>query len=207
MVALLLVLALAGSSPVGSPASGLVGQWESAVRTAGGIGNILEFRADGGVTQISAAMGEADYRLEGEWLRAFWKDPAGKVSEVDTILEFEGDRHFLEKAEDGSESTWSERVGEPVPKAGPLLGQWCSLYLETMPAYREFTAGRMVNRLPITTLRGRYAVEGETLTVQISGQPEGKYPFRVENGLLVIKSRDGSEKQYKRPETTLLKGY
>jgi len=206
MVALFLVLALAGSAP-GSPASGLVGQWESAVRTAGGIGNILEFRSDGSVTQISAAMGEADYRLEGEWLRAFWKDPAGKVSEVDTILEFEGNRRFLEKGEDGNESTWSERVGEPVSKAGPLLGQWCSLYLETMPAYREFTAGHMFNRLPISTLRGRYAVEGEILTVQISGQPEGKYPFRFENGVLVIKSRDGSEKQYKRPETSLLKGY
>ena len=34
MVALLLVLAVAGSAPASSPASGLVGQWESAVDDA-----------------------------------------------------------------------------------------------------------------------------------------------------------------------------
>ncbi|HEY3204015.1 MAG TPA: hypothetical protein VGL03_10185 [Thermoanaerobaculia bacterium] len=191
-----------------NPPGALVGQWESAVRTPGGIGNILEFRPNGTMTQISAAMGEADYKLEGEWLRAFWKDPAtGKVSEVDTRLEFEGDSRFLEKGEDGSGDTWSERVGEPVRGGSPLLGQWCSLYLETLPAYRAFTPDRMFNRLPMQVLRGRYAIAGDTLTVEISGQPPGQYPFRFENGLLVIKSRDGSEKKYKRPETALLKGF
>jgi hypothetical protein len=214
MVALFFVLLLVGASPqANAPVDStsrdrLLGQWESAVRTPGGVGNILEFRPDGAVTQISASMGEADYEVVGEWLRTFWKDPAtGQVSEVDTKLEFEGDRRFLETGGDDNEQNWSERVGEPVGKGAPVLGQWCSLYLGSMPAYREFTAKRMINRLPITTLRGKYSIDGSTLTVQISGQPEGKYPFRFENDLLVIKGRDGTDKQYKRPEVALLKGY
>jgi hypothetical protein len=208
-IALIAVATL--SSPL-DPArdAALLGQWESAVRTPGGVANILEFYADGRVTQISAAMGEAEYKLEGDWLRSFWKDPAtGKVAEVDTRLEFEGNRRFVEKGEEGAEPSEasSERVGELVPGGSPLLGQWCSRFLEMMTSYREFTADRMYNRMPIQTLRGHYSVAGATLTVQIEGQPPGQYPFRFEKGVLVIKSRDGSEKQYKRPECALLKGY
>ena len=65
----------------------------------------------------------------------------------------------------------------------------------------------MYNRLPVVTLRGRYSVAGDVLTVTMQDQPPGEYPFRIEKGLLVIKSRNGAEKQYKRPETSLLKGY
>lgn len=201
------VLALGQPTPVPSPGPSILGQWESVARTQGGIGNILELRADGRVTQISVAMGEADYVVEGEWLRMFWKDPeTGKISEVDTRIEFEGSDRFLEKGEDGGGDAWSERIGEPVRGQSPLIGQWCSIYLDTLTTYREFTPGRMYNRLPIQTLRGRYSISGEKLDVQIDGQPPGQYPFRLENGLLVIRSRDGSEKQYKRTECSLFRG-
>ena len=74
------------------PNAALIGQWESAVRTPEGVGNILEFYPDGRVTQISASMAEADYRLVGDRLVTTWKDLAtGKISEVETQVEFEGD--------------------------------------------------------------------------------------------------------------------
>jgi hypothetical protein len=215
MLALTLTLASLVASPAQSSAPAapsanpaILGQWESGTRTEGGIGNIIEFRPDGRVTQISAAMAEADYSVQGEWLRVFWKDAkTGKVSEVDTTIEFEGSDRFVEKGEDGSGEAWSERVGDPVPGASPLVGQWCSLYLDTLTTFREFTPGRMYNRLPIVVLRGHYATTGDTLTVQMDGQAPGQYPYRLENGDLVIRSRDGSEKKYKRPECSLLKGY
>jgi hypothetical protein len=211
LMALIWLLNSPPAAPDSAPETALLGQWESAVRTPGGVGNILEFYADGRVTQISAAMGEADYKIEGEWLRSFWKDPAtGKTSEVDTRLDFEGNRRFVERGgEESSEppEAVSERVGDPIPGGSPLLGQWCSKYLELMTSYREFTPERMYNRLPIQTLRGHYSVSGDTLKVQIDGQPPGEYPYRFEKGMLVIKSRDGSDKPYKRPDTALLKGY
>ena len=209
LLAFLLVLALgAPPAPTPAPNAALIGQWESVVRTPEGVGNILEFHPDGRVAQISASMAEADYRVQGDRLVTTWKDPAtGRVSEVETHIEFEGNGKFLEKSDDGSGDTWSDRVGQ-APRAGsPLVGQWCSLFLETLTTYREFTRDRMYNRLPVVILRGRYSVSGDKLTVTMQDQPPGEYPFRIEGGLLVIKSRNGAEKQYRRPETSLLKGY
>jgi hypothetical protein len=191
-----------------APGAVILGQWESAERTPEGVGNILEFYADGRVTQISASMADATYSVQADRLRTFWKDPAtGKVSEVETQIEFEGSDRFLEKGDEASGENWSERVGAAPRKGPPLIGQWCSLFLETLTTYREFTPDRMYNRLPVVTLRGRYSISGDTLRVEMQAQPPGEYPFRLENGLLVIKSRSGSEKRYKRPETSLLKGY
>lgn len=189
-------------------ASELLGQWESIARTPEGVGNILEFHPDGRVTQISASMAEADYRLVGDRLVTTWKDLAtGKISEVETHVEFEGSDRFLEKSDDDSGDSWSDRIG-PAPRSGsPIVGRWCFLFLETLTSYREFTRDRMYNRLPVVTLRGTYAVSGDTLTVTIQGQPTGQYPFRIEGGELVIKSRSGDERRYKRPETSLLAGY
>jgi len=57
------------------------------------------------------------------------------------------------------------------------------------------------------TLRGRYDVSGDRLTVTMQGQPPGEYPYRFENGELVIQNRGGQDRRYKRPETSLLEGY
>jgi hypothetical protein len=204
----LAIASIAKPTPTPAPEAAILGQWESAQRTQEGVGNILEFYADGRVTQISASMADATYSVEGDRLRTFWKEPAtGRVSEVETQIEFEGDRHFLEKGDEASGENWSERVGAAPWSGSPLLGQWCSLFLETLTTYREFTPDRMYNRLPVVTLRGQYSVSGETLRVEMQAQPPGEYPFSIDNGELVIKSRNGSEKRYKRPETSLLKGY
>ena len=208
----LLVLALGAPptpTPTPVPGAALVGQWESVARTAEGVGNILEFSPDGRVTQISASMAEAGYKIVGDRLITTWKDPAtGRVSEVETGIEFEGISKFLERGDaDTGGDTWSDRVGAAPRTGSPLVGQWCFLFLDTLTSYREFTRDRMYNRLPVVVLRGRYSVAADKLTVAMQDQPSGEYPFRLDGGLLVIKSRNGSEKQYKRPETTLLRGY
>ena len=209
LVPILVFAFVAAPTPTPSPNASLLGQWESAERTAEGVGNILEFHADGHVTQISASMAEADYRLVGDRLITTWKDLAtGKASEVETQVNFEGNNRFLEKSDiDNSGDTWSERVGAAPAKGSPLTGQWCSIFLETLPAYREFKGGKMYNRLPVVVLRGRYSVDGSVLNVTMQDQPLGNYPFRFEDGNLLIKSRNGSEKKYRRPATSLLSGY
>jgi hypothetical protein len=197
-------------APTPVTADALLGQWESVVRTDEGVGNVLEFFPDGRVSQISTSMGEADYRVVDDRLVTTWKDPAtGRISEVETRIEFEGNQKFLEKGGDEASGgdNWSDRIGDAPPKGSPLSGQWCSLFLESLPAYREFKDGRMYNRLPVVVLRGHYAASGDVLTVTMQDQPPGQYPFRIENGILSIRSRNGAEKQYRRPETSLLRGY
>jgi len=206
-----MIFALLGKpapTPTPAPGAALIGQWESSERTKEGIGNILEFYPDGRVTQISASMAEAGYMVQDDQLLTFWKDPAtGRMSEVETLIDFEGNNRFLEKGDEASGESWSDRVGTAPRSGSPLIGQWCSLFLETLTTYREFTRDRMYNRLPVVVLRGRYSAVGESLKVDMQGQPPGEYPYRLDNGELVIKSRSGAEKRYKRPETSLLKGY
>lgn len=208
LLALALAALLQAASPSAPPAA-ILGQWESAVRNKGGIGNILEFLPDGRVTQISAAMGDTTYEVHGEWLRTFYTDEAtGQVRESEVILEFEGGDRFAEKGADGEAQGYSDRIGRAVPGASPIVGEWCSLFLDMLTNYRQFTPdGKLFVRMPIVTLRGTYKVEGGELTVEIFGQPPGRYPYRIENGQLFIKSRDGSDRVYKRSESTLLKGY
>ena len=81
------------------------------------------------------------------------------------------------------------------------------MFRDTLPAYREFTDGRVYSRLPIVVLRGVYSVAGSSLTVTMFGQPPDEYPFRLEGGLLKIRHPNGTEKDYRRPETSLLRGY
>jgi len=198
----------AQGAPAASPAP-IVGQWESVARNKGGIGNIIDFNEDGTVTQISAAMSDATYQVQGEWLRLFYTDEAtGKVNESDTLVELQGLDRFVEKAEDGSEQSWSERIGPRPSETAPLVGQWCSVFLDTLTSYKEFTStGKAFTRMPFVVLRGTYAVQGPELTVRILGQPEGKYPYRVENGQLLIKNKEGVERAYKRSECRLLRNY
>ncbi len=208
LIAAALSFALSGEPASSLPESALLGQWESVTRTAAGVGNILEFLPDGKVTQVSASMAEADYRLNGEWLQMFWNDKTtGKASEADAQIEFEGSDRLIEKIGEKDNQTVSERVGEPPRDGSPILGQWCSPFLGIFSSYREFTKDRVYTRMPVVILRGRYIAGADSLTVQIEGQPSGQYPYRIEKGVLIIKSRDGTEKQYKRPETSLLRGY
>jgi hypothetical protein len=208
LVTALALLAKPAPTPTPGPGAALIGQWESADRTKEGVGNILEFYPDGRVTQISASMADASYVVDGDRLRTFWKDPeTGRISEVETEISFEGNTRFLEKGDEATGESWSERVGAAPRSGPPLVGQWCSLFLETLTTYREFTRDRMYNRLPVVVLRGRCSVTGDSLRVELQGQPAGEYPFRLDNGELLIKSRSGAEKRYKRPATSLLKGY
>src|SRR5262249_56840918 len=175
LVPLFALLLAAPPAPTPRPNANILGLWESAVRTPEGVGNILQFYPDGRVTQISASMAEAEYRLVGDRLVTTWEDLAtGKISDVETRVEFEGPDRFLEKSDDDSGDSWSERMGEAPRQGSPIVGRWCFLFLETLTSYREFKGARMYNRLPVVTLRGRYEVSGDTLTGTMQGQRPGQ---------------------------------
>jgi len=209
MFSILMAVALAAAVPGQTAVAPISGQWESAIRNKGGIGNILEFSPDGRVTQISAMMSDATWAIQGEWLKTtYTNEESGKLQDSLVKIEYQGFDRFVEKDENDTEQGYSERIGNRPPSDQPLVGEWCSLFLDTLTTYRQFTSdGRLFVRLPVTVLRGTYTVSGDTLEVNITGQPPGHYPFRIEEGRLVIKNRDGAERIYKRSPSTLLKGY
>lgn len=206
MRAAILALLLGAPEPQAPPPE-LLGRWESVARTEGGIGNLIEFREDGSVTQVSAAMGDATYDVTGDWLRTFWRNPVtDKVTEIDAQIDFEGPDLMVETDEKGALLSRLHRMGPRVSETAPWLGQWCHIYMELRPAYREFTSDRMFFRLPVVFLRGTFEAGDGALTVRIPGRPPGRYPYRLEQGRLILISQDGSERIYRRAETSLLSG-
>jgi hypothetical protein len=100
------------------------GQWESAIRNKGGIGNILEFSPDGRVTQISAMMSDATWAVQGEWLRTtYTNEETGKLQESLVRIEYQGSDRFVEKDENDAEQD-TPRGSATVPGASRLW--WAS---------------------------------------------------------------------------------
>jgi hypothetical protein len=201
-------LLLSAAILLAPPISSVVGQWESVERSRGGIGNIVEFRPDGTVSQLSAAMGDAIYRVEGSWLVTSWKDPeSGKSSETVSEISFEGDA-LIEKAGEGENAseTRMSRVGQGPKGRPPIVGKWCYEYLPGVNALREFTEdGRMFWRLPLRPSRGRYISAGDTLSIEMEGSEGKAFTYKVEGELLTLTSKDGGgEQHFRKAQSTLL---
>lgn len=206
MIEILATLAAAAAllSPA-APGQPLVGQWESVERSPGGVGEVIEFRADGTARQVSAAMGDATYKLDGEWLLTFWKDRAsGKVSVLANRIELEG-YELLQKDEQGNLVSRLERAG-PAVEGSPVAGIWCSEDGPGLTTFTEFTqAGDMFIRLPIRELSGRYWLSGDQLAVELEGSSRREFQYRVADDVLTVTPAGGTAKEFRRARATVLR--
>jgi hypothetical protein len=168
------------------------------------VGEVIEFRSDGTALQTSAAMGDATYDLEGEWLLTFWKDrESGKVSVLANRVELEGDE-LLQKDEQGNLVSRLRRAGT-VSRHSPVAGIWCSEDGPGLTTFTEFTAdGDLFIRLPIRTLSGRYWLSGNQLAVELEGSSRRDFQFRVEKASLTVTPPGGSPREFRRTRGTLL---
>src|SRR2546422_5657056 len=72
-------------------APALVGRWDAVTRSAGGIGQIIELRADGSMTHWYAAMVEFTYVVQGSLLiTSFTPATGGAVEQTTTEIRFWG---------------------------------------------------------------------------------------------------------------------
>ena len=183
----------------------LVGSWESVERSAGGVGELIEFRADGTANQISAAMGDATYQLSGEWLITSWKDrTTGKVSVLTSQVALEGDE-LLQKDEQGNLVARLTRAGRGAA-GSPLAGTWCSEDGPGLATLTEFTpAGDMFIRLPIRALSGRYWLSGtDQLAVELEGSQRREFQYKVAGDVLTVTPPGGTAKEFRKTRTALL---
>lgn len=200
-----LALALA-AVPLAARAQGVVGRWESVDRSPGGVGEAIEFRADGTAYQISAAMGDATYEIKDDWLITSWKDrESGKISMLANHVELEGNE-MLQKDEQGNLVSRLERESTAV--TGPAIaGVWCGEDGPGLTTLTEFTpAGDMFIRLPIRALSGRYWLSGaDQLAVELEGSTRREFQFQVAGDVLTVTPKGGAAKEFRRARTSLLK--
>ena len=143
----------------------LLGRWESVTRSAGGLGQIMELRADGTMTQWVAALVELTYELQGPQLTTTFRAPSG-TSEVQSMtIRFEGDLMIQRETRSGAETTLTRKRAGGAQDP-PIVGVWTMPHETGPTAFFLYTPdGRVVFRLPIRAERGRWSASGDQLTL------------------------------------------
>ncbi len=181
-------------------APALVGRWDAVTRSAGGIGQIIEFRGDGSMTHWYAAMVEFTYVVEGPFLiTSFTPATGGPVEQTTTEIRFEGSV-LIQKSKGSALETRMDRKRAGGPQDPPIVGVWSYPHDTGRTAFMLYTAdGRLIFRLPIRAERGRWSVSGDQLT--LGPMPATtRATYRVEGDQLVLTDDQGKQVTYTRAE-------
>ena len=224
-----LVIGLVGLllQPVGAqdPKDSVVGLWLGEMRTQGGLGNWIEFHADGtvevGFGALVGALLDDTYRLEGTTLtlRVF----SGKVTpdgvpvfeSLQKTVQIEGE-HAVVASQWRDDEPVPEirspdeqaalqrlrlpvtmtRVGPATPEAPPITGTWSYKHYTGQTAYETFTrGGKWYLRVPMNQRHGRYTVTLAAVIVQ-SAQQSNR--LTREGDRLISGAADGQHSTYRR---------
>jgi len=224
-----LVIGLVGwlLQPLGAqdPKDSVVGLWLGEARTQGGLGNWIDFHADGtvevGFGALVGALLDDTYRLEGTTLtlRVF----TGKVTpdgvpvfeSVEKTVQIEGEHAVVasQRGDDEPEpemlssdekAAWQllhrpvtmTRVGPATPGAAPIAGTWSYRHYTGQTAYETFTpGGKWYLRVPMNQRRGRYTATPAAVIVQSAQQSDR---FTREGDRLISGAADGQHSTYRR---------
>ena len=181
-------------------APALVGRWDAVTRSTGGIGQIIELRADGSMTHWFAAMVEFTYVVQGPLLiTSFAPATGGPVEQTTTEIRFEGNI-LIQKSTGSGLETRMDRKRAGGPQDPPIVGVWSYPNDTGRTAFMLYAAdGRLIFRLPIRADRGRWSVSGDQLT--LGPMPATRrVTYRVEADQLVLTDDQGKQVTYTRAE-------
>jgi len=149
-----------------TPASSLVGTWEAVARSEGGLGTTMTFGPDNSLSYTVGAMVDFKYRRVRDSL--FIVDPEGRstASRIriahDTLITFRNDGEQRET-----------RVGAFSP-GDSLVGIWTYPHYTGVAAYEAYApAGDLHLRIPIRTLKGTFATQGDSAVLHLPGPGGG----------------------------------
>src|SRR5262245_30827840 len=190
----------------GAPASwaqdsapAVVGRWEAVTRSAGGIGQIIEFRADGSMTHWFAAMVETTYVGQGPLLiTSFTPARGGPGEQTATEIRYERDV-LIQKGPQSATEIRMTRKRAGGPQDGPIVGVWSYPHEAGGTAFMMYTAdGRLIFRLPMRADRGRWSVSGTQLT--LGSTTTTRVTYSVQGGQLELTDDRGKRTAYTRAE-------
>jgi hypothetical protein len=198
MIALLL-LAAAINCPE-PKSSELVGLWESASTSQGGIGHTIEFRPDGTIIEAATVIVDLHYRIVGDRLSVgaeplpLEPDPTGA-----TTLRFEGAR-LLATAPDGT-VVERERLGQAIAGQPAIVGVWRYRHSTGGIAFERYTPdGRVRFRLPMKSSSGCYVPAAKRVTLTMSRkETETRLQFELRGDELTLTGQ-GRTSRYLRDE-------
>ena len=191
-----LVIALA-FAPVMLQANPIVGLWDSARTSAGGLGSTLEFRADGTFVEAATVIVNTYYRIVGDRL-LIDEQPIPQDAQADAAvpIEIAGDL-FRMNIPDGTVIE-KQRLPGSARGQSPIAGVWTYRHPTGAMAFERYTdEGRMHFRLPMTSVRGTWTLNGTELVLVRSTQPETKATVTLTGDALTL-TAGGRGTEYRR---------
>lgn len=150
------------------PSPQLVGLWESADKSQGGIGHTLEFRSDGTFVEAVTVIVDMSYRVSGDRL-ILGEEPTTGAGDPGISFRFESDTFVVEPPE--GPAVRKERIGQREPGQSPIVGMWRYRHYTGAVAFERYTPeGRLHLRLPMSSSQGCYTLAGTRLTLDHSCQ-------------------------------------
>lgn len=158
--------------PVKSSGNKLVGVWESADTTRGGLGAIYEFREDGGLVAGVGALVNFTYDPQ---------DPNLK--------------QLLPESQPPGYDSRPQKIIDGPPGSAPYVGVWKFRHYTGGIAYQWITDdGRILLRVPFPIPWSRYEVKGNKLLVFQKGCPRQEFLFKVTEKTLEL-TKPGKKKK------------
>ena len=178
-------------------ASPIVGLWDSARTSAGGIGTTLEFRPDGAFIEATTVIVNAYYRVVGDRL-LIEAQPISDQPPADAGVSIEiEDDLFRMTGPDGSVIE-KRRLGVRDAGKPPIAGAWQYRHSTGVTAFERYTEdGLLQFRLPMTSTRGRYVLNGAELVMTRPNQPDMKMTLALAGDVLAL-SGNGRTSEYGR---------
>ena len=171
----------------------IVGTWDEAPVARGGLWSSLDFTADGSVTAMVGANTRFDFSVVDNHLTTIFKNPNSGKSEIDkSLIRIQ---HDTLTQDNGSGTVVIMKRVRPA-KSGddPIIGSWTYADYKGAAAFVEFGRnGRGMLVQPFSSCSGKWALDGDHLTVRSNGQPAQHWGYSIRDGVLTTRDAQGRE--------------
>jgi hypothetical protein len=180
-----------------SQATPLVGLWDSATTSSGGIGSTLEFRADGTFVEAPTVIVNAYYRIIGDRF-VVGEQPLGPNPDQAKSMRIQVDGDVLRLTGPDGSVVLKERLGRAEVGKPAIVGAWRYRHPTGTNAFERYTDdGRMLFRLPMTSSVGRYVVKGNEIVLTRPNQADVAMTVVLKGDELTL-STNGRTANYRR---------
>jgi hypothetical protein len=195
-MAVFLVLGAALVSLAQAP--GLVGLWDSATTSKGGIGETLEFRADGTFVDATTVIVNAHYRVAGDRL-VVAEQPAGLTAGDLEPVQIKIDGRSLKATGPDGSVVIKERIGPSETGTPAIVGAWRYRHYTGAMAFERYTTdGQLYFRLPMRSFVGRYTLKGRELSLTQPNRPTVRMTIAFAGGDTLNLSGNSRTTPYRR---------
>ena len=161
----------------------IVGKWAADSRTKGGLGAMLIFADDGAVISTFGALVDFKYQVEGQTIKMTFADSAEQTTEPYAIV---GNKLIAYPA-DSQKREERTRVGPAKPGVPQIVGLWTFKHYTGVMATMQYTSGGSGQlSVPMKTLKGRYKIQIQELTMEFDGQPTSNRKIQLSRDHLTL---------------------